>query len=126
MKDLVCLNGEHVKWHIHAKHIGEVQNTPQYKPPSQMKDSYKPDIWTYPKSTSLCIIVVEPPCTERYARWCGRSAAQLLGCLLPDYYAVSISKIVTLRIIVTVFIAWCPENARGKRLFRCTFSIPLL
>jgi hypothetical protein len=34
---------------------------------------------------------IEPPCTERYARWCGRSAAQLMSSLLPDFDADNIS-----------------------------------
>ena len=29
--------------------------------------------------------MIEPPCTERYARWCERSAAQLMGSLLLDF-----------------------------------------
>ena len=29
-------------------------------------------------------VMIEPPCTERYARWCERSAAQLMGSLLLD------------------------------------------
>ena len=28
--------------------------------------------------------MIEPPCTERYARWCERSATQLIGSLLLD------------------------------------------
>ena len=32
--------------------------------------------------TSLCTYAIEPPCTERYARWCERSATQLMGSLL--------------------------------------------
>ncbi len=35
--------------------------------------------------TSLCTYVVEPPCTERYARWCGRSVTQIMGDFLPDF-----------------------------------------
>jgi len=41
--------------------------------PSQTKDSHKQDILTSCKSTSPCTHAVEPPCTERYARWCERS-----------------------------------------------------
>ena len=40
-------------------------------------------------STSIfanCTYAVEPPCTERYARWCERSATQLMGSLLLDFY----------------------------------------
>ncbi len=33
---------------------------------------------------SYCTQTIEPPCTERYARWCERSAAQLMGSLLLD------------------------------------------
>ena len=29
--------------------------------------------------------MIEPPCTERYARWCERSASQLMGSLLLDW-----------------------------------------
>ena len=32
-----------------------------------------------------CIeFTIEPPYTERYVRWCGRSVTQLMGDLLPD------------------------------------------
>ena len=34
--------------------------------------------------------MIEPPCTERYARWCERSAAQLMGSLLLDFGSLSI------------------------------------
>ena len=35
--------------------------------------------------TSLCTYAIEPPYTERYVRWCGRTAIQLMDSLLPDY-----------------------------------------
>ena len=31
------------------------------------------------------LFMIEPRCTERYARWCERSAAQLMGSLLLDF-----------------------------------------
>ena len=34
-------------------------------------------------------MVFEPPCTERYARWCERSVGKLITYLLLDYSAVS-------------------------------------
>jgi hypothetical protein len=34
--------------------------------------------------TRKYVKTVKPPCTERYARWCGRSAAQLMSSLLLD------------------------------------------
>ena len=37
-----------------------------------------------PTITRKFVKTIEPPCTERYARWCGRSAAQLMSSLLPD------------------------------------------
>jgi len=37
--------------------------------------------------TRKYVKTIEPPCTERYARWCGRSAAQLMSSLLPDAWA---------------------------------------
>ncbi len=40
---------------------------------------------TYSASTSLCAYKVEPPYTERYVRWCERSATQLMGSLLLDW-----------------------------------------
>jgi len=39
---------------------------------------------TYSKDTRYCTQVIEPPCTERYARWCERSATQPMGSLLLD------------------------------------------
>ena len=34
--------------------------------------------------------MIEPPCTERYARWCERSATQLMGSLLLDLIIVDL------------------------------------
>ena len=31
------------------------------------------------------MMVFEPPCTERYARWCERSTAQIMSSLLLDH-----------------------------------------
>ena len=39
---------------------------------------------TYVTDTRYCTQVIEPPCTERYARWCERSAIQIMGSLLLD------------------------------------------
>ena len=39
---------------------------------------------TYSTDTRYCTQIIEPPCTERYARWCERSATQLMGSLLLD------------------------------------------
>ncbi|MEE0855950.1 MAG: hypothetical protein U0L58_01465, partial [Ruminococcus sp.] len=39
---------------------------------------------TYSTDTRYCTQTIEPPCTERYARWCERSVAQLMGSLLLD------------------------------------------
>ena len=36
-------------------------------------------------------MVFEPPCTERYARWCERSTAQIMISLLLDAYKELIS-----------------------------------
>ena len=33
-------------------------------------------------------MVFEPPCTERYARWCERSVGKLITYLLLDYNAL--------------------------------------
>ena len=40
----------------------------------------------------------EPPCTERYARWCGRSVDKIIIYLLPDFivsviYTLNVAKI---------------------------------
>ena len=35
--------------------------------------------------------MIEPPCTERYARWCERSAGQLMVSLLLDFLIYGIS-----------------------------------
>ena len=37
----------------------------------------------------LNVKLIEPPCTERYARWCERSANQLMISLLLDCIMVS-------------------------------------
>lgn len=39
----------------------------------------------YPKDTRYCTQIIEPPYTERYVRWCERSAIQLMDSLLLDY-----------------------------------------
>ena len=36
------------------------------------------------------LFMIEPPCTERYARWCERSAAQLMGSLLLDFHGTTV------------------------------------
>jgi hypothetical protein len=33
---------------------------------------------------ATCTQLIEPPCTERYARWCERSGSQLMATLLLD------------------------------------------
>ena len=46
--------------------------------------------------TETSSMYFEPPCTERYARWCGRTASQLMTSLLPDrakYDLVNLSVI---------------------------------
>ena len=56
----------------------------QCKWQSRTKDSQQPDTSVSWTTTSLCTHAVEPPCTERYARWCERSVTQLMGDLLLD------------------------------------------
>lgn len=34
---------------------------------------------TYSNDTRYCTQTIEPPCTERYARWCERPAIQIMG-----------------------------------------------
>ena len=36
------------------------------------------------KGVSL-VKLIEPPCTERYARWCERSVGEIIAYLLLDY-----------------------------------------
>ena len=42
------------------------------------------DTIAFQKGTLIYINPVEPPYTERYVRWCERSAAQIMGSLLLD------------------------------------------
>ena len=51
-----------------------------YKGLSQRKDSHRLDTTASLTGTSLCTYAIEPPCTERYARWCERS-----GLFSPSY-----------------------------------------
>ena len=51
----------------------------------QAKDSQQPDTLKSETTTSPCTYAIEPPCTERYARWCERS-----GRLSPSY-SISLS-----------------------------------
>ena len=37
------------------------------------------------KGVSL-VKLIEPPCTERYARWCERSVGEIIAYLLLDLY----------------------------------------
>lgn len=55
-----------------------------YSEQSQQKDSHRPDTTASLTGTSLCTYAIEPPYTERYVRWCERSATQLMGSLLLD------------------------------------------
>ena len=50
---------------------------------SQQKDSHRLDTTVSLTGTSLCTYAIEPPCTERYARWCERS-----GLCSPSYSIV--------------------------------------
>ena len=68
---------------IPEKLIGAVQNTPVSTWLYPAKDSHKPDTTVSLTGTSLCTYAVEPPCTERYARWCERSG--LIQPLLLDF-----------------------------------------
>ena len=52
--------------------------SPVLKCSIKMKDSHEPDIFIYSASTSLCAYRIEPPYTERYVRWCERTATQLM------------------------------------------------
>ena len=54
-----------------------------YSGQSRKKDSYRQDITASLTGTSLCTYAIEPPCTERYARWCERSG--LFRPLLLDF-----------------------------------------
>ena len=49
--------------------IGEAQHMQVCKWLFPTKDSHRPDITVSLTDTSLCTYAVEPPCTERYARW---------------------------------------------------------
>ena len=51
-----------------------------YSEQSQQKDSHRLDTTASLTGTSLCTYAIEPPCTERYARWCERS-----GLCSPSY-----------------------------------------
>ena len=63
-------------WHM-AKN-GHVQRA------ISKEDSYRRDITASLTGTSLCTYAIEPPCTERYARWCERPG--LFRPLLLDLY----------------------------------------
>ena len=51
--------------------------TAMYSGQSRKKDSHRRDITASLTGTSLCTYAIEPPCTERYARWCERSLLDL-------------------------------------------------
>ena len=81
------MNGELRKWFTLASHTGEALTMPQFRKLSQMKDSYEPDITASWTGTSLCTYAIEPPCTDRYARWRERSVTQLMSDLLLDFHS---------------------------------------
>ena len=62
-----------------------------YSEQSQQKDSHRLDTTVSLTGTSLCTYAIEPPCTERYARWCERS-----GLCSPSY---SIAKFYQIRVL---------------------------
>ena len=62
-----------MRLHIPEKPTGDAQNMPASTWPYPAKDSHSPDTTVSLTGTSLCTYAVEPPCTERYARWCERS-----------------------------------------------------
>ena len=63
-----------------AKAIGDCRGQQLSREQSQTKDSHRPDTTASLTGTSLCTYAIEPPCTERYARWCERS-----GLFSPSY-----------------------------------------
>ena len=67
---------------IRAKVMGRLPEAAFSRARSQTKDSHKPDTTASLTGTSPCHDAIEPPCTERYARWCERSATQLMAFLL--------------------------------------------
>ena len=80
----VYISGETPDWVT-----GESPGAQSYSVPSQMKSSHWRDIMTSRLNMSIftnCTYAIEPPCTERYARWRERSAAQLMGSLLLDFF----------------------------------------
>ena len=77
------------------------------------KDSHRPDTTVSLTGTSLCTYAVEPPCTERYARWCERSGLiqpLLLDCVLScNHYSLGeifpvqrLTAAITIRLILSI------------------------
>ena len=62
-----------------GRDIGRLQEAVFSHIPLQTKDSQQSDSSASRTTTSLCTYAIEPPCTERYARWCGRSVTQRMG-----------------------------------------------
>jgi len=58
-------------------------------------DSY-PWRTTMSKGVSL-VKLIEPPCTERYARWCERSVGEIIAYLLLDYMRLSETALTNIR-----------------------------
>ena|GEM_PF-6731344 len=48
------------------------------------------------KGVSL-VKLIEPPCTERYARWCERSVGEIIAYLLLDYMRLSETALTNIR-----------------------------
>ena len=71
-----------------------------------MNDSHRQDTTASLLGTSRCTYAIEPPCTERYARWCERS-----GLLSPSYSIVLRNR----ENVVRVF-AHTPKDHRISRV----------
>ena len=69
-----------------GKGTGQLQEVGFSPIQSQIKDSHRQDTTASLTGTSLCTYAIEPPCTEPYARWCERTATQIMGSLLLDYF----------------------------------------
>ena len=91
---------------------------------SQKKDSHRQDTTASWTGTSLCTYAIEPPYTERYVRWCGRSAIQLMDSLLPDCKICGTLCILPLKSVKTYKIeVKTAKLSAGAPFFWCSGAI---
>ena len=89
-------------------------NTPPHH--NKWKTCTQGILWYIRSVQVYALNMTEPPCTERYARWCERSATQIMGSLLLDYFneGLEVGAVVNDSPVDCQSREWPKPRSRGK------------